>query len=398
MDIRPLLQINCDKLLAQYRSNLKTVLELQTTLIDDVLPSVVDELNLGKQQMEWAREWLEDTQAIFQMLRREKFTRAFAMESIRKNIAWRSNCLWPPKPVVPTGKQQLHCLPDVRDPLGRPILVIEATAFKESSEIHQQQNFLIQIMEQFRLYLKMLNKSSEAYSPSLQYIVLLDLKEVTMKTISYDLLSWFSNELSPRFPGMLAAVFIVNFSWTHSQMWNFARRLIPARARSRVFFPSQEDLVKYFTPSSLPKDYGGLLPPLSLLDNPLPLAHPDDIQCEPTSPDTVCEDEQKEMPAPSTPSSPRYLLSPTNLLNPFFGYPVTTSQHSKSPSLQHGRRRKRDLFYTLLKLFWRRWNRPITAFFWLVAYMIAIRIWCRRWILYSPAAWKLLNAMWMTLF
>jgi NADPH-dependent 7-cyano-7-deazaguanine reductase QueF-like protein len=81
------------------------------------------------------------------------------------------------------GQQQLHCLPDVRDPLGRPILVIEAVAFKESSEIHQQQNFLIQIMEQFRLYLKTLNQSSEASSPSLQYIVLLDLKEVSMNTI-----------------------------------------------------------------------------------------------------------------------------------------------------------------------------------------------------------------------
>ncbi|KAK7473223.1 hypothetical protein VKT23_001321 [Stygiomarasmius scandens] len=392
MDIRSLLQGNCDKLLTQYRSNLKTVLELQATLIEDVLPSVADELNLGLEQREWAREWLQDTQAIFQMLRREKFTRSFAMESIRKNIVWRSNCLWPSKPVASTAKQQLHCLPDVRDPLGRPILVIEAVAFKESSEIRQQQHFLIQIMEQFRLNLRRLNNTSEASSPSLQYIVLLDLKEVSMKSVSLDLISWFSSEVTPRFPGMLAAVFMVNFSWAHSQMWSLASRLIPARARSRVFFPSQNELVGYFTPSSLPEDYGGSLPSLNLLQDQLRTSPGSDVQ---RSTETVADEMQMEMPAPVTAPRPRYLLSPTNILNPFFGYPVAY-QYPQSLSLRHGRRRKRDLLRTLLKLFWRRWSRPISIFLWLIAHLIALRIWCRKWVLQSPAAWEVIQTMWRT--
>jgi hypothetical protein len=139
-------------------------------------------------------------------------------------------------------------------------------------------------------------------------------------------------------------------------------------------------------------DYGGSLPPLSVLNNPLNLAHPDDTECLPDTSHTISDDTQMEMPASLIPS-PRYRLSPTNLLNPFFGYPVTRSQHSKSLSLQHGRRRKRDLLYTLLKLFWRRWNRPITAFLWLLAYILAIRMWCRRWVLYSPIAWKMFSTM-----
>ncbi|THU96738.1 CRAL/TRIO domain-containing protein [Dendrothele bispora CBS 962.96] len=397
MDIRSLLQANCDKLLTQYHSNLETVLELQSTLIEDVLPSVADELNLDSEQMEWAREWLQDTQAIFQMLRREKFTRSFAMESVRKNIAWRSNCLWPPKPVVSTAKEQLRCLPDVCDPLGRPILIVEAMAFNDSSEIRQQQHFLIQIMEQFRLHLRHLNDSHEGPSPSLQFIVLLDLKEVSMKSVSLELLSWFSKEVTPRFPGMLAAVFMVNYSWTHSQMWSLVSRLIPARARSRVFFPSQKELTGYFTPSSLPKDYGGTLPPLRFLDDPLHTLPGNHVHL----PESASKNRQIEMPTPTTParktrSNARHLISPTNILNPFFGYPVTASQQSNSLSLHHGRRRKRDLFRTLLKLFWRRWNRPINVFLWFIAYVVALRMWYRRWILQSSAAWEVLHIMWDT--
>ena len=50
-------------------------------------------------------------------------------------------------------------------------------------------------------------------------------------------------------------------------------------------------------------------------------------------------------------------LSPTSLLNPFFGYPA--SSHKGFLSLQHGRRRKRDLARTLAVLFWIRWRKRI---------------------------------------
>jgi len=61
MDIRSLLQANCDRLLEQYHSNLEAVLSLQATLIRDILPSVTDELELDPDATEWAKEWLKDT-------------------------------------------------------------------------------------------------------------------------------------------------------------------------------------------------------------------------------------------------------------------------------------------------------------------------------------------------
>ncbi|KAE9389884.1 CRAL/TRIO domain-containing protein [Gymnopus androsaceus JB14] len=370
MDTHLLLQQNCDRLLAQYEANMKAVIGLQSTLIEDVLPSVADELALDSEQINWAKRWLEDTQTIFQLLRRDNFTRSFAIQSIRKNLHWRLKKLWPPEPDIPLAR--VHFLPlNVRDPLGRPIIVIQALGFEDASETYR--SLLIHTMEQFRLRLKALNDASDLVV--LQYIVIFDVKELSVQTLSVDLVSWVLRDLIPRFPGMLAAV---NSSWTHSGMWNIAKRVLPASAVSRVFFSSPKELMSYFAPSSLPKDYGGYLPPLNSLDC-LPPASP--------------QPSPKSYMMSASPS-PIY-LSPTSLLNPFFGYPVSSSQGS--PSLHHGRRRKRDLIRTLAILFWLRWRRPITTCLWLAALVFTGRMW--NWLLYSPSrsallrSWSISSAM-----
>ncbi|KXN90970.1 hypothetical protein AN958_03037 [Leucoagaricus sp. SymC.cos] len=61
MDIQDLLQSNSARLLTAYRENIDHVLDLQTTLIRDILPSVVDEFDLSPDATEWATEWLNDT-------------------------------------------------------------------------------------------------------------------------------------------------------------------------------------------------------------------------------------------------------------------------------------------------------------------------------------------------
>jgi retinaldehyde-binding protein 1 len=59
------LQTNRDALLEQYRSNLDDVCNLQDTLIREILPSITDELQLGPEIQDWAKEWLSDTRMQF---------------------------------------------------------------------------------------------------------------------------------------------------------------------------------------------------------------------------------------------------------------------------------------------------------------------------------------------
>ncbi|KAJ3809028.1 CRAL-TRIO domain-containing protein [Lentinula aff. lateritia] len=383
MDTRLLLQANCDRLLEQYEANMKVVRELQSTLIEDVLPSLADELALNSEQIAWANQYLDDSQTIFQLLRRENFTRSFAMESIRKNLLWRFEKLWPPEPGLPLTR--VHFLPpDVRDPFGRPIIIIQAIGFKNSSDTYIP--LLIRAMEQFRLRLKTLNATSDQGFTVLQYIVLFDVKDLSVQNLSVDLISWVLRDLVPRFPGMLAAVFIVNSGWAHSGMWNIAKRVLPASAVSRVFFSSPKELVAFFTPASLPKDYGGSIPLLySLASRP---ATPGSASSSP-EPTKLHSDI-----GASTSLSPGH-ISPTSLLNPFFGYPASMARGS--PLLQHGRRRKRDLLHTLAVLFWLRWRRLITTCLWLIPLVLAGRLWFRKWLLLSPSGAFLLRNWWESL-
>ncbi|ESK90852.1 phosphatidylinositol transfer protein csr1 [Moniliophthora roreri MCA 2997] len=397
MDIRELLQVNCDRLLNQYEANLEGALDLQSILIDGVLPSVTDELELDEEQTDWTKEWLEDTQAIFQIMRKHKFTRSFAMDSIRKNIVWRIEHLWPPKSDLHIP--ELHCLPDVRDPLGRPILVIEPAALNGAPDAVQP--LFIHAMERLRVHLKVLNDASDkTSSPSLQYIVLLDLQKLSMQTMSIELFSWFLKELIPRFPGMLAAVFMLNFSWSHYSIWSVARRILPASAVSRVFFPSQTELNKYFTPSSLPKDYGGDLAALSVLNNALESKRvhrarvPEAQSPEAQSQATANSESSDPSSGPTVSIGTR--LSPTSANNPFFGYPASFS--SGSSTLHHGRKRKRDLVRTLLILLWRRWHRHVSACLWLVVVTVTVRQLFSKRIVYSSAGAALLRGWWTSAF
>ena len=61
METHQRLQSNRDTLLEEYFANLNDVYDLQDTLIQSVLPSVTDELQLGLEAQEWAKEWLSDT-------------------------------------------------------------------------------------------------------------------------------------------------------------------------------------------------------------------------------------------------------------------------------------------------------------------------------------------------
>ncbi|KAL0956819.1 hypothetical protein HGRIS_002930 [Hohenbuehelia grisea] len=383
MDIRALLQANCDKLLVQYRANIDSVLLLQATLIQDILPSLQGELRLDQASTDWAREWLSDTYTIFQLSRRNRFTRSFAMEAIRKTLVWRLSNMWPPP--RPHSLSAVRCFPDdVRDPFGRPILLLKCTTFEAISE--QSKPIIAQSIERLRAYLHALpTRDANPQEPVLQFVVLLDLAGLSMQNINIELITWTLREVIPRFPGMLAAVFMINYSWAHSGIWTIVKRILPAAALSRVFFPTQQELLKYFTPSSLPEDYGGNLPCLADLEDPLRVSEP---VLSPQSPPiplptpTQVSESHPNLRIPQSPASRQSTVTSiidigaTSRLNPYFGYPVDLN--GGPAALRHGRRRKRDLVRTLAVLFWRRWRTRITFLLGFLALLFAARLWIRK--------------------
>ncbi|KAF9527318.1 CRAL-TRIO domain-containing protein [Crepidotus variabilis] len=371
METNTRLKTNRDTLLEQYNVNLDGVYDMQDTLLQSILPSLSDELGLPKEVQEWAREWLSDTGSMFRISRRNKFTRSFSLEAVQKNLQWRLENLWPPhrQARIPN----FYCLPaKIRDPFGRPILVIRLVGVDNSESLRTQ---IVEIFEQLRLFLRQLYDESPNGIPTLQFVVLLDLGELSLRAINLDLLTWVSNEVIPRFPGMIAAVFILNYSWAHAGIWSVVKRLLPESALSRVFFPTNKDLLDCLTPAAVPQEFGGSLPSLRSVEDPL---YP---PTGPVSSDIVLEPAVVTAKiASSVHSTPLVRMSSTSALNPFFGYPISASSTRDGPALRHGRRRKRDLFRTLVKLFWLRWQSHLKLGFYLATLVVVMKLVLnRRW-------------------
>lgn len=104
-------------------------------------------------------------------------------------------------------------------------------------------------------------------------------------------------------------------------------------------------------------EYGGNMGSLASLHNPLQLVMAHAVSSEPYEPigaSTISSEAVTYERPPSLPWTSR-----TSLLNPFFGYPVSSTSDHRLPLLRHGRRRKRDLLRTLAILFWTRWHSHI---------------------------------------
>ncbi|KAI0081971.1 CRAL/TRIO domain-containing protein [Panus rudis PR-1116 ss-1] len=381
MSVYSVLESHVAALQDLYEQNAQAVRSLQETLKFEILPGLVDELELEAEKQEQALSWLQDTPSIFRILKRQKFTSSFALEALRHTLVWRMNSL-PPLHIAPPSPF-MQCLPPMnRDPLGHPILVVRLAGVTESSE--DLRPVMLRNVELLRLHLARLNAEGHLSKPILQFVALLDIEGVSLNSIyKFDLLSWYMNELLPHFPGMLAAVFVINYSWAHSGLWNLSKRALPASALARAFFPTRQELLDYFSPNSLPQEFGGALPPLDEL--PDSLHQYLDVQSDTSGgrkdiAPLVTSSERDDI---FTEATAHLAISPTSALNPFFGYPATITRTANSGQYR-AHRRKRDLMRTLALLLWMRWRKQLTTAFIGILVCVAVLVvrkatWVRRW-------------------
>lgn len=114
------------------------------------------------------------------MRQRNRFIRSFCLEAVHKDLQWRLKNLWP---LEAHSIPNLHCLPvHVHDPFGRPILVLRMNPIAEDV-LSKKQSIFVYAFEKLRLHLKRQYDVSPDDNPTLQYVVLLDLNELSLQSI-----------------------------------------------------------------------------------------------------------------------------------------------------------------------------------------------------------------------
>ncbi|KAJ8461843.1 hypothetical protein ONZ51_g11278 [Trametes cubensis] len=300
MSIEERLHAQHNLLMEAYQNNIASARTIQQTLLRDILPGLVDELELDEESEARARLWLNDLESMFRLFKvsnlsrvirtvhppdsyvqRHKFTVPFTLEHARDTLLWRLAVI--PADLPYHTPPFIQCLPlEHRDPCGRPVIVVRlAQLFQFSGDVREA---LVHYMERLRLNLQSMNcidaREDGSRTPILQYVALLDIGGISVQNANMDLMTWYIFELVPRFPGMLAAVFILNYSWAHSGLWNIVKygqehappsdpRVLPQPALARVFFPSRQELLQCMPSAGLPQEYGGALPSLPALEDPL---------------------------------------------------------------------------------------------------------------------------------
>jgi len=94
-------------------------------------------------------------------------------------------------------------------------------------------------------------------SPPLQMTIAFDLAGSGMANLELELLPFLLDLLKNHFPGMVGAVYILNYGWVHSGMWAVAKRVLPEQALSKIFFPNEAELKDHFKVENLPIPLGG---------------------------------------------------------------------------------------------------------------------------------------------
>src|SRR5439155_26775821 len=89
-----------------------------------------------------------------------------------------------------------------------------------------------------RLLLDQRNSSSKKDNMILQYVILLDLKGAGASTLDLELIPSLVDIARHHFPGFLGSIFVLNYGWVYSGIWQIFKRVLPEESLSRIFFPS----------------------------------------------------------------------------------------------------------------------------------------------------------------
>lgn len=264
-------------LISKYTNHRSSVESLHIRAKTEILDSVTEQLDLNEEGKARVLAYLSDFSNLFRFFRRSRYDEEQALSLLTATVLWRMrtdldllslaslNPLYvtPPPPNPPL----FWVNSNFRDFYGRPCGIINLRSVERTAEntLDQLKEYIVACMEMMRRYVGDLYRESVSKRDGtdeetvLQASIAVDLASSGMANLELELLPFLLDLLKNHVPGMVGAVYVLNYGWVHAGMWAVIKRVLPQQALAKIFFPSHEELKEHFDVKNIPKCYGGEL-------------------------------------------------------------------------------------------------------------------------------------------
>ena len=149
-----------------------------------------------------------------------------------------------------------------QDKLGRPVAIIQMRHFPKFKDKTKalsdfMQPFACLVMEMARQITRDLTKKNKEQNmtPVLisQISIIIDIAKAPFVPIDSNLMNALKQITNTRYPGFVGSVYIMNFGWMYQGIWQVAKLILTEQAKSRVNFPSSEEMKQVIDENDLLK-------------------------------------------------------------------------------------------------------------------------------------------------
>ncbi|SAM84383.1 uncharacterized protein UBRO_05626 [Ustilago bromivora] len=270
-------------LVSKYSIHRSAVKRLYNVARTQIFASVSSQIDLDEECKGRIDDYLVDTCNLFRFFRRSRYDESKALDLLTATVVWR----------IRTGLDlvsiaslhPLYVAPEppnpplfwvnsrFRDFYGRPCAVVSLKSLErdEENRLDQLRECIVASMEIMRRYVGDLYRESSGKAEGegegkgkeeeivLQASIAVDLASSGIANLELELLPFLLDLLKNHVPGMVGAVYVLNYGWVHAGMWVVIKRVLPQQALAKIFFPSHDELKEHFDAKNIPRCYGGEL-------------------------------------------------------------------------------------------------------------------------------------------
>ncbi|KAI8065239.1 hypothetical protein BC940DRAFT_334902 [Gongronella butleri] len=247
-----------DELDKQYRESRFVLEDLEQRLI-----LALDDLGFTGTDKVFAIDYVQDHVTLFRFLKDAEFDREYAYQRIVDAVVWRRDkqfekLCW--STLHPSFYENEHAFAYFRhqDRFGRPMALIRMRYFPSFGDLALADTlppFACLVMEIARRWTRDLtNKQGKLVS---QISVVIDIAKAPMVPPETRLIQEMRILTDDLFPGFFGSIYIMNFGWMYQGIWQMVKLMLTERAKSKVNFPSLDEVKTYIDLDNLPDFLGG---------------------------------------------------------------------------------------------------------------------------------------------